>query len=156
MPKVYLAGPISNCTVAEANEWRRTMILALDDHGITGISPLRCEPLIGERYAASADAYNADPCFGTARAIASKNLHDVRSCDFTLAYMPKHLPFSKGTLCELAWAFALGKPTILVTDDPGTAGNPVVQACAGWILTTLDEARDVLIGVLGDYANGAV
>ena len=144
MKSVYLAGPISGCTREEANYWRDQCAKVLADHGIDGRSPLRCEPLIGERY----EPNNPDPRFGTARAIASKNLFDVQTCDFTLAYMPKHLPFSKGTLVELAWAKALNKPTILVTDDPGTSGNPVVQACAGWIVTTLEEAMDILIGVL--------
>ena len=144
MRTVYLAGPISGCTREEANYWRDQCAKVLEDHGIEGRSPLRCEPLVGERY----EANNPDPRFGTARAIASKNLFDVQTCDFTLAYMPKHLPFSKGTLVELAWAKALNKPTILVTDDPGTSGNPVVQACAGWIVTTLAEATDILIGVL--------
>jgi nucleoside 2-deoxyribosyltransferase len=118
----------------------------LREHSIIGISPLRCEPLTGERY----ELGYADPRFGTARAIASKNFFDVQRCDMTLAYMPKTMPFSKGTLCELAWAFALRKPTILVTKDKKLTKHPVVQACASWILSSLDEAVDVIIGVLED------
>ena len=59
---------------------------------------------------------------------------------------------SVGTLIELAWAHALGKSTILVTDYPFLLEHPVVQANASWILGTLDEAVEVVVGVLEDYA----
>lgn len=83
-PKIYLAGPIFGATGAEANDWRRDMTARLAPHGIVGISPLRCEPMVGERY----DVAYADPCFGTPEAILGKNFLDLRACDLTLAYMP--------------------------------------------------------------------
>lgn len=150
---VYLAGPIMGCTGQEANDWRLSVALQLADHGITGVSPLRCEPLIGERYTAD----HPDPRFGVARAIAAKNLFDVRSCDITLAYLPKSLPGripSLGTIIECAWARALGKQVILVSDDSIVLGHPVLNACVDWKLGTLAEAVDVCIGVLGGYTGG--
>lgn len=83
-PKIYLAGPIFGATGPEANDWRRDMTARLAVHGIVGISPLRCEPMIGDRY----DVAYADPCFGTPEAILGKNFLDLRACDLTLAYMP--------------------------------------------------------------------
>jgi nucleoside 2-deoxyribosyltransferase len=127
------------------------MAAAIQMHGISGISPLRCEPLIGARYEVGYE----DPKFGTARAIASKNFLDVQMCDMTLCYMPAALVerrMSYGTLVELAWAHALRKPTILVTDFAPLVEHPVVQACASWTLTTLNDACEVIIGVLGDHA----
>jgi hypothetical protein len=82
---IYLAGPIFGATGAEANDWRKDMTARLASHNIVGISPLRCEPIVGERY----DTQYADPCFGTAKAIVSKNFLDLVKCDFTLVYMPK-------------------------------------------------------------------
>jgi nucleoside 2-deoxyribosyltransferase len=151
MRSCYLAGAITGCDKGEANDWRHQVRIRLATHGIVGISPLRCEPLIGERYQLT----HQDPRFGTAKAIASKNFLDVQMCDITLCYMPKDLNerrLSVGTLIELAWAHALRKPTILVTDYPFLLEHPVVQANASWILSTLDEAVDVVTGVLGDYA----
>jgi nucleoside 2-deoxyribosyltransferase len=127
------------------------MEIRLDDWDIVGVSPLRCEPLIGERYQVSYE----DPRFGTPRAIASKNFLDVQRCDMTLCYMPRLLNerrLSVGTLIELAWAHALHKPTILVTDYPFLIEHPVVQANASWVLSTLDEAVEVIGGVLAVYA----
>lgn len=151
MKTVYLAGSIAGCDRGEANDWRSIVSHALAHYGIRGISPLRCEPLVGERYGV---AYE-DPRFGTAKAIASKNFADVQMCDMTLCYMPKALNerrLSMGTLIELAWAHALRKPTILVTDYEFLLEHPVVQANASWILSTLEEAVDVLAGILGDYS----
>lgn len=150
---VYLAGPIMGCTGAEANDWRRQVDAQLKDMGIIAVSPLRCEPLIGERYTSE----HPDPRFGTARAIAAKNRFDVRNCDITLAYLPKPEPGrvqSYGTIVEIAWADAYGKQVILVSDDPFVLKHPVIDACVDWKLGTIDEAVDVCIGVLGGYTGG--
>jgi nucleoside 2-deoxyribosyltransferase len=151
MRTVYLAGSVAGCDHTEANEWRQQVSFALAAKRIRGISPLRCEPLIGERY----EVGYSDLRFGTARAIASKNFLDVQTCDMTLCYLPRDLNerrLSVGTLIELAWAHALRKPTILVSDYPFLIEHPVVQACASWVLPTLDDAIAVIVGVLGDYA----
>lgn len=162
---VYLAGPILGCTAGEANDWRREVADALAPHNIIGISPLRCEPLIGVRYS----MVYKDPCFGTPRAIAAKNKYDVRACDITLAQFPKPEPGrnqSYGTLEEIAWADEAGKMVIQVTDDPDIANHAVVDSTRGWKLIAgegcdypdLRAARDaavrICIGVLGGYTGG--
>jgi nucleoside 2-deoxyribosyltransferase len=152
MRTVYLAGPILGCTRGEANDWRSYMSERLSDVGIIGVSPLRCEPLIGDRYSMEYQ----DPRFGVARAIAGKNRMDVKMTDMTLCFFPRGAPFSKGTLVELAWANAYEKPTILVTPDKSITDHPVVQACANWVLSDLDEAFDVISGVLCVYSQRPV
>ncbi|WP_315772961.1 MULTISPECIES: hypothetical protein [unclassified Bradyrhizobium] len=84
-PTVYLAGPITGETVASANDWRGDMTERLARHGIVGISPLRAQPVQGERY----DLHFPDPCFGMPKTIVSKNYLDVKRCDFVLAYFPE-------------------------------------------------------------------
>lgn len=142
---VYLAGPIGGCTKGEANDWRIDLEERLADHDIQGISPLRCEPVIDERYAA--EGY-PDEKFGTARAIGSKNEMDVRMCDMVIAYLPS---ISMGTLIEIGMAHALNKPVIIVSGEPDINFHPVIQHCASWRLTDIDDAVEVVIGVLGDY-----
>ncbi len=170
---VYLAGPILHCTGAEANDWRHEVAAKLmDRYNIVGISPLRCEPLIGDTY----ETDYADPKFGTPKAIASKNVFDVKACNMTLAYLPKcpiEIDYddfgsnsyedlkaalkwhqSYGTIQEAALAFGYGNPAVLVSDDPEVFNHPVVNALAGWVLPTLDDAIEVLGGVLGGYTPG--
>ena len=90
---IYLAGPIQGCTANEAVEWRKDIALRLRSHNknIIAISPLRCEPEIkkDEKYAATYD----DECFGTERAISSKNDFDVTNCHLGLFYIPKPRPY---------------------------------------------------------------
>lgn len=153
MNKVYLAGPILGCTKGEANDWRHLVDAKLKPHGIVGISPLRCEPLIGERYLPT----YADAKFGTARAIGSKNLFDTLTCDLVLAYLPKPEPGrhqSYGTIAEIAWGKAIGKPVIVCSDDPTIQSHPVLDFCASWMLDDLDAGIDVVVGLLAGYNGG--
>lgn len=153
MKTVYLAGPIKDCTKSQANDWRRETADALASFGLVGISPLRCEPLIGPRYTAN----YSDPKFGLPHAIKAKNSYDVRSCDITLAYLPKLMDGvphqSYGTIIELAWAHAYGKLVVLVTTDPEVREHPVINASSDWVLDDLEEAIEVCAGILGGYTS---
>lgn len=153
MKYVYLAGPIMGCSIGEANDWRKYVDQAFREYRIVGISPLRCEPSIDGEYKI---AYE-DPKFGTARAIGSKNMFDTANCDLVLAYLPSPPPGkwpSLGTVGEIAWAHALRKPVIVVTNDPVLKQHPIINYCANWMLDTLDEAIEVCIGLLDGYEGG--
>src|SRR6185436_9566619 len=143
---VYLAGPILDCSGSEANDWRYFMDKALKPFGVEVVSPLRCEPIIGEKYQVT---YDADPCFGTAGAIFAKNLFDAQRCDVTVAYLPKPPDGrrqSYGTIAELALAFAYGRSTVLVSDDPNVKNHPLLAGLARWSLDSLDDAVRLLKG----------
>lgn len=149
---VYLAGPILGCDRKGANDWRYIVdetLNAMSNGEIRGVSPLRCEPLIGEKYGLD----YPDPRFGVPRAIAAKNKYDVKNCELVLAYMPKG-ELSLGTLLEIAWADAYDKQIILVSDEPKIIKHPVLDATVDWKLETLEEACEVINGVLGGYVNG--
>jgi nucleoside 2-deoxyribosyltransferase len=152
-PVVYLAGPILGCDKSEANDWRREVADKLAICGIVGISPLRCEPLVGDRYAAN----HPDPKFGTARAIGAKNMFDVQQCEIAFVYLPKPEEGrrqSYGSLIEIGIARGLDKPVIVVTDDPFIKQHPVLNAFAAWVLDNLDDGIDVCAGLLAGYAGG--
>ena len=155
MKTVYLAGPIAGATYSEANDWRKYVHDELIKHDIIGISPLRCEPLPEGRKVYEA-GYTC-PKFGTAKAIGSKNVHDVRNCDLSLCFIPKPKEggrYSFGTICELAGAYFINKQTILVTDDPVMMEHPVIDAMSGWKLDNFEDAIEVIVGVLGGYTRG--
>ena len=169
-PTVYLAGPILNQTEADANDWRRMASSRLEKTGIRAVSPLRCEPPgVDGIYSVG----YPDPKFGTALAIGSKNLFDVRNCMMVLAYFPVQMeeqaagfdndgcpvdaelvkrPFSLGTVLEVGWAFALGKPAVIASTDARLIEHPVFKACAGWIVPELDDGLEVVEGILGGYS----
>lgn len=150
-PVVYLAGPIYNMTVAGANDWRAETAARLRASGINAISPLRCEPPgLDGVYLGSYD----DPKFGHLKAIASKNMFDTKKADIVLAYMPRELnpdwP-SVGTIIEIALAKGWGIPVILVTDEPKLLDHPLIRECAGWTLPSLNEACELIEGLLEAY-----
>lgn len=147
---IYLAGPIAGCDKGEANDWRNDIKSRLID-GIVGISPLRCEPKIKEKYKLS---YAEDTRFGTPAAISGKNKLDTISCDLLLAYLPREINKrrpSYGTVWELGWASEMGKPIILVTDDPYVAKHPLFTENIAWIVDNFDDALDIIHGLFGDY-----
>jgi nucleoside 2-deoxyribosyltransferase len=153
MSKVYLAGAIAGLTEGEAKDWRNYFCDLLRPHGIVGISPLRCEPPGADgTYKLNYD----DPRFGTARAIRGKNLFDVKQCDITLAYLPKPAEgkrASYGSMWEVGAAAALGKPTIIVSDDPNVMRHPLFGGTCDWPLDTLEQAAEVCIGILEHYTD---
>lgn len=170
---VYLAGPIAGLTEGEAKDWRADFEWMVYDHlhrknytrphrfvkrlhgEIVCVSPLRCEPAIDGRYDLPGGKATADPKFGTANAIAAKNEFDTRRCDIVVAFLPKwandRRP-SLGTVIEMALAFAVNKQVILVTDDDYYLNHPLVQMVTGWRLRTLEEAADVVVGVMEVYS----
>jgi hypothetical protein len=175
-PRIYLAGPITGATGAEANNWRGDMTARLARHGIVGISPLRAQPQIGERY----DMHYPDPCFGAPAAIVGKNFLDLRTCNMTLAYFPRPAAAEQalveaiegvesegwdakelrrvralrsiGTVGEVSWCYALQKPCAIVSDDPLVREHPFMTVQANWMLSTLDEAERLIVGLYADYA----
>lgn len=153
---VYLAGPITGCTDGEANDWRTSMALKLRgewraDPSIIGVSPLRCEPIVGDRYAPEYD----DNQFGHPQVIAAKNREDVRRCDVTFAYLPGANPPSVGTLQEIGWAAGMGKPVILVTDNDYVRNNAVIKATVPWRFTEAEDgfrkSVEVIKGIFSVY-----
>lgn len=153
---IYLAGPITGCTDGEANDWRVAACNKLAWHGYVGVSPLRCEPIIGARYEPQYD----DNKFGTPQVIAAKNKMDVKRCDLTLAYQPfapgqGALP-SIGTMQEIGWAAGLDKPIILITDDDYIRENAVIKATVPWRFSYGDgagfeDAFEVINGLFEVY-----
>jgi nucleoside 2-deoxyribosyltransferase len=148
---IYLAGPITGCTDGEANDWRSTLSADLESMGFVGVSPLRCEPIVGDIYQPEYD----DNQFGHPQVIAAKNKEDVRRCDLTFAYLPSEHPASVGTLQEIGWAAGMDKPIILLTDNDYVRENAVIKATVPWRFTEAEggwaKSLEVIEGIFGVY-----
>lgn len=147
--KVYLAGPIAGLTDGQARGWRDEVSETLGYHGIKGISPLRCEPPAKDKYD---DATLLNKAFCSE--ILAKNTFDVRNIDLTLAYLP--LPsggnrHSYGTMWEVGATRILGKPVVIVSDDPIIQTHPLFGGTVDWVYTNLNEAVDKIIQILEDH-----
>jgi nucleoside 2-deoxyribosyltransferase len=73
----------------------------------------------------------------------------------TLAVLPKPTEkqrASYGTMWEVGASYVLGKPVVIVTDDPVITQHPLFGgAVAMWVVDNLDEALDKIISLLQDY-----
>lgn len=155
MKYVYLAGPILGCTEYEAKNWRQYAHDVLIDHGIVGISPLRCEPIDGSTYEIKPRGRSEK--WHSPQAIGGKNFFDMDYCQMCLMNFPAREPgrdLSAGTLIELGALKAWNKRTVICTQDPLIEKHSVVRYCADWVMPTLDDALDVVIGLMGGYHGG--
>lgn len=109
---VYLAGPIEGCSLQEIDSWRNFVCDHFYDD-IIGVNPTRITS-------------KSPDC------IITQNYFDTKTCDLILAYLPKEINdrrASYGTIFEIAWAYSLQKPIIIVSDDDYVHNHPVLQEC---------------------------
>ncbi len=99
---VYLAGGITGLSEAEVMGWRRTAQAELAAAGITTLCPI--------------DAASAGD--DVTEAVILRDKLDVQRCDIVLMNLLDAPRVSIGTMIELGWANAYGKPVVLVMDNP--------------------------------------
>jgi len=123
-PKVYLAGPIENCTDAEAGEWREYATVELNKIGYDVLDPFRRD------YRGVADKYYKE--------IVEEDKKEIRETDYIIANCFKP---SAGTSMEIFMAWDIGKPAIVVVSGPT---NPWIKYHAREAVETLEDAFAVL------------
>jgi nucleoside 2-deoxyribosyltransferase len=157
---VYLAGPIAGLTDSEANGWRKNAEIFFDNKCPNGVikavSPLRNEPANKDGiYDDQLHLGDRQDWFVTPRCIASKNWFDVQNCDIVLVYYPGNLCDNRpsfGTIIEIGWAIALGKPLYLVTDDGYLKKHPLIDRNAAFISDNLNDALNAIVHTYEVYS----
>lgn len=143
---VYLAGPITDYSYADATGWRNDVIKQFPDW-IQGVSPLRKkEYLQGEK---SIALDYPDVPLSCGRGIFTRDKFDVYRADLIFANLLGMTRPSIGTIMEITWANALNKPVVVVMEDSGNAHeHPMLKECIGFRLNNLKDAIDITIAVL--------
>lgn len=143
--KVYLAGPISGLTWNETETWRdnfRRQLLDVSPH-IVGYSPLRDkdkEMLVGP----IADSYE-DTLFSSQRAIMSRDFFDVKTSDAIVANLSEAKTVSMGTVMEIAWAYQLRIPVIIICEpDNKVHDHSMIREAANWWVHDVNTALQVV------------
>ena len=149
----YLAGPVVGCTEVGAKDWREYVAEGLETYGIRSISPIRSVSPDGDEFVYTENCEK----HGFTNCVFAKNQFDVRRCDIVFAYIPlKDFKPRVGTTSEIAWAYMLGKQTVLVSDDPAYTEHPLIQMQCGWIVPSLDTGIEIVGEILGAYQSGGV
>ena len=136
---IYLAGYISGNKSLECKEWRMRIknFFYLKPKWQTAISFI--DPMNGED-TASLCKEGLTSSFPP-HAIVHRDYNSIKMCDLVVANMntfgETRPPI--GTICELAWAFEMRKPIIMITDDYRYQNHPFTSYFASAIVNNTDE-----------------
>ena len=151
-PTVYLAGAIAGLSGPEAIGWRGDAADYLGQRGVETLSPMR-----GKLGLAS--SLKIGPCstyahlgpFYTPQGIMARDYNDVKRCDALLVNLLGLTKPSLGTTMELAWAYMLQKPAVVVMEKEGNPhdNHPMLMQAMPFRVETLDEGIDAIAVILG-------
>lgn len=131
-PLVYLAGPISGCDHELIMGWRKQAIERLAKEEIIGLCPI--------------DVTASDMDIKEIAIIRDKM--DVERCDAVLMNLTGAPRVSIGTMVELGWASALGKPIILVMEPGNIHEHAFVYTLADSAYKTIEEGLNAVACML--------
>ena len=132
---IYLCGPMAENTPEQADGWRQEAAKSLEPNGFTVSTPMRGKGMLEEdkRMGVHYEAYGKVAEL-TPPSIFARDQFDVRHADIILANMTElgwayrhndegvQIP-SIGSDFEIAWAFLLNKPVVLIAPN----GNPYAE-----------------------------
>ena len=144
--KIYLAGPITGSSYAEATGWREEAAEKLRRRGLVGFSPLRGKKYLAEfRENIPGGGPALEQELSTPAAIVMRDFYDVQSSEAVLFYLLGAKRVSIGTMREMAWAFDYKKPAVLVMEPRGNIHEHwFVRQMCGIHAETLDEGIALL------------
>jgi nucleoside 2-deoxyribosyltransferase len=141
MPKIYLAGPISGLSLEEANQWRRLATMSL--RPAECINPLRGAENQPDRYFnPNGERWTSMP------QIFQRDHHDVMTCDAVLANFIGAKIVSRGTLMELAWAYAYRKPIVMAIEEDNPNYDVFMWQTTPFVCASLDDAIEMMVLLL--------
>jgi hypothetical protein len=142
MITVYLCGSIGTVNIEEHLSWRERVSGACDvansDCAPTNLTFLVRDPLRYQNPASFTDGGLHDAKVPDSFFVAM-DVADVRRADVLFVVFWKQERQSVGTFMEMGMAAGLGKPMILVTDDPQVADHPFVNRFVSIVCKSVDE-----------------
>lgn len=136
---VYLAGPISGKSYDESINWRNKVIEELNDFNVSCLSPMRCKECL---------KYGRNSVITSSRGVITRDRWDCTRCDILLVNLLGADKVSIGTVMEIAWADANRKPIILIMEEDNVHDHIMIQECAGFVVSTLEDGIDVIKSII--------
>jgi nucleoside 2-deoxyribosyltransferase len=139
MHRLYLAGPIAGLTHYDATDWREYIMSRLDDR-IQCFSPMRGKEYLQGKGVLHGGDYPEHP-LSTQRGIMGRDYFDVKRADALLVNLLAPPRVSIGTIMELAWAYAMQKPVVLLMENEGNPHDHLmVNECYTYRTEDIEEA----------------
>jgi len=136
--KVYLAGYISGSKIKECIEWRKKVREYYDNWKGERYPIEWLDPLNGEIEKISPDGLD---CSLPGKALVHRDFCSVKVADLIIANLDtfgEPRP-SVGTTYELAWAWYLKKPVVMITTDDNYINHPFVKDTVSKFVKDVDE-----------------
>lgn len=146
MFKVYLAGPITGLTYAEARQWRKEFSYDLPE-SIKCYCPLRGKNYLSSKRTLTAVATSNKP-LSTSKGILSRDHFDVMTCDVLVVNFIGATRVSIGTVAEIAWAYNAKKPIVLIMDKDNIHDHDFINEMADFTVQSLNEAKELVKTIL--------
>lgn len=130
-PSIYLAGPISGCEDT-CMIWRREAIKKFEERGIIGLAPI--------------DVVSQG--LDLQRAAILQDRFDIQHCNAVLMNLKGAKRVSIGTMVELGWADAMGKPIVIVMDKNNLHEHGFVLTLGQYVVDDLSDAIDIVMEIV--------
>lgn len=133
----YLAGYINDKKIKECVEWRQKIVNHYRGHSY----PIEWfDPLNGKNLKAIIENGLKSQEI-TSKMILSGDIMSVKASDLIIANMDKFGESRDltGTTCEMAIAWYLGKPIIMISKDPNYTEHPFLKEFASIIVGSVEE-----------------
>ena len=162
---VYLAGPISGLTYADARDgWRKEFASLMPEH-IHCLSPMRAKEFLSKAQDISGlPTSYTDQAIATPSGIVTRDHNDVKSCDAMVANFLGADRASIGTAIEFGWANAYRKPIVMLIEKDGfvrvkkgdgtlvAQRNPhwhaMMSEIGGYLTDDMEEAAHIINHIL--------
>ena len=142
MNKIYLAHPISGLSADEVFAYYDTWIKELIHTGAEVLHPMTGKEFLRTELKFKAHDYRQP--ISTNKAIVGRDSWMIQQADIVLIDLTGAQHVSIGCVSELAWAFILGKHTIVIMKEDNIHQHAFVLHQANIVFTTMREAVEYL------------
>jgi nucleoside 2-deoxyribosyltransferase len=136
---VFLCGPITGLSLVDATAWRHAAMAALSGEAEI-IDPARDLPDTTRRSESEATRALSPERLLHGKRTVTRDRFDIRRSDVVLACFLGVESISIGSVGEIFWADAMGKPVIIVREEANIHNHDMLNEIAGWIFDNLDDA----------------
>lgn len=149
MRKVYLCGPITGLKFDEASDWRDSSSDFVERLRVLGwdvLSPMRGKDVFRKPNDEPLDAF-----FDDGAPAVQQDLDDIEDSEAVIVNLLGAERVSLGSMCELGYAYAKGKPIILVYEGDSNVHHHVFpEYMATVVVESLEGALAEIVQIPGE------
>lgn len=148
--RIYLSGPISHFTWAQATQWRFDLYEELSEYAEV-LDPMRdVEPPEDPNTLVTEAMGSIDPVMMTDRGIVTRDYHDTITATILIVNLLGAQKASVGTIAEISWAWHLKIPTIVIMEnDDNPHEHPFIREQTSFRVNTVHRAIAVAKSIMG-------